>query len=192
MANTAFADTTLANTRKDGYWTSGVMIEKSNPQPLLFRSIVASNKDSTSLAFDIDPSCSKVSLSLIAYVQKGADASGLLNNGSFQARVDNKGIYGGRWLSSSNEMGDKLIFITLYPNNQADLIRDTRSGTTLRLKLTITGDSDGAVYLKFPLAGSNAAMLRSAELCLALQTRSPSPGSRNPRRSTPKSDADYF
>ena len=158
----------LENERVHGKWISGIA---SNGSSKMVRAASDLDDKYALMLFVVDfPGCKDVEPKLIVIVQDGAEKAGLLNSGSFQARVDDRKIISGKWFSSANDMGDKAVFVTLIPDGKRDkytLVRDIMKGKTLRVKLEIPQNETRSddFYIRFSLKGSSAAINRAAQLC---------------------------
>jgi len=119
----------LENERVHDKWISGIA---SNEKSKIVRAVSNFDDKYSLMLFVVDfPGCKDIEPKLIAIVQDGAEKAGLLNSGSFQARVDERKIISGKWFSSANNMGDKVVFVSLIPNGKRDkytLVQDIMKG----------------------------------------------------------------
>jgi hypothetical protein len=111
---------------------------------------------------------------ILLYVEEGAERSGKLNRGTFLARVDERKIVKGLWVSSANQMGDKVVFVTLKPENRQDaylLVEDVMRGKKLRVKLIVPMEDGRSsdLYFRYDLKGSYAAITRVLKACVEIR-----------------------
>ena len=152
--------------KKYGNWTSGVITNDSGTT--VYRAVSdveRKTRITVFFALDLLSDCATYIPNMLLYIPEGVDSSGYLNLGEFQARVDTKQVIKGAWTSSSNEMGDKVVFISLLSKEQSNLISDLKLGNTLRVKLSFLDQDKDDVYFNFSLKGSSASIDRSSLLC---------------------------
>lgn len=183
----------LENEQSYGQWTSGVILGDDGIP--VYRAINSKpHYGYIAFALDITSNCKKIHPSLLVELRDGADSSGSLNTGTFQARVDTRNIINGSWSSTANQMGDKIVFVNLMATQERKLIHDIKSGKTLRIKISFNTPTGTPIFEKFSLSGSAYAINRATLLCEQSQSNlmwnSNSQKNQNTHRRI--SDADYF
>jgi hypothetical protein len=108
---------------------------------------------------------------------------------SGQLRVDTRSIHEIEFIAGA-EAGDNDFHLTVSDiGRQETLYGELESGNTVRFKLEPAGEIGRALYLRFSLAGSRAAMNRSLHLCLQNAPRDEDYFHSGPRQ---RADEEFF
>lgn len=153
--------------RSHGSWISGIIYTDSGMP--IYRAVSGVERKTDVVVYfavDIANDCRTINPNLLLYMPDGVDGSGYLNLGEFKARVDTREIIEGAWTSSANNMGDNVIFVSLYTDKQVQLLSHIKIGNTLRIKIEFIDEDGDEFYLNFSLKGSSAAINRASALCL--------------------------
>jgi hypothetical protein len=168
-----------------GHQNWGSAIVRFPTGEMVFRAVTTQTYADGSAVLALDRSaedCRAITMSItVAILNATLNAhEGIEGPFSGQLRVDMRPVHAIKFIAGV-EAGDNDFHLTVSDINRHEtLYADLESGNTVRFKLEPAPDAGRALYLRFSLAGSRAAMDRSLHLCLQYAVQS-----------TPR-DEDYF